>query len=89
MRAYEARKKLEMTGAMVLSSAETETLLHDHYCHIKSFNHCHIFTDEDERYSDDEGQEVSSDWLVVFTVTFGEELEGLVDVVFAESLRVK
>lgn len=25
MRAYDARKKLEMTGAMVLSSAETET----------------------------------------------------------------
>ncbi len=25
MRAYEARKKLEMMGAMVLSSAETQT----------------------------------------------------------------
>ncbi len=32
-------------------------------------------------YSDEEGQDVSSDWLVVFPVTFGEELEGFVDVV--------
>lgn len=53
---------------------------------MKSFYHYYIFTNEDERYSDDEGQEVSSDWLVVFPVTFGEELEGLVDVVFAQSL---
>lgn len=45
-----------------------------------------IFTDEDERYSDEEGQDVSSDWLVVFPVTFGKELERLVDVVLAQSL---
>ncbi len=40
-----------------------------------------ISTDDDEGYSDEEGQDVSSDWLVVFPVTFGEELQGFVDVV--------
>lgn len=44
-------------------------------------------TDDYEGDSDDESQNVASDWLVVLAVSLGEELQCSVDVVFTQSLR--
>lgn len=44
-------------------------------------------TNEDERQSDTKGQDVPSEGLVVFAITFGEHAEAGIDVVFAERLR--
>lgn len=46
-------------------------------------------TDEDEGHRYDEGQDVTTDWLIVLAVSFGEEVESFVNVVFAQSLRRK
>lgn len=43
-------------------------------------------TDEDEGQSDDEGQDVSSEGLVVLAVAFGENAQAGVDVVLTQSL---
>ena len=44
-------------------------------------------TNQDEGHGEDEGEDVASQRLVVLAVTFGEEVQGRVDVVFAQSLR--
>jgi hypothetical protein len=44
-------------------------------------------TNDYEGDSDDESQNVASDWLVVLAVSLGEELQCSVDVVFTQSLR--
>lgn len=44
-------------------------------------------TNEDEGQSDDEGQDVATQRLVVLAVTFGKVAQAWVDVVFTQSLE--
>lgn len=87
MSAYEARKKLEMMGAMTFSSAgdEKNTISTSHV--TQSLQHtnsrCDLLpTDENESQSDGKGEEISSQGFVVFTVTLRKACDAGVDVIF-------
>ena len=45
-----------------------------------------IQTNQNERHSNHESENISPDGLVVFSVSFGKEVEPFVDVVLAKSL---
>lgn len=44
-------------------------------------------TDENEGHRNEKGEDVTTEGLVVLAVSFGKEVQGLVDVVFAQRLR--
>lgn len=46
-------------------------------------------TNENESNRNDECEDITTDWLVVFAVSFGKEVQGPVDVVFTQCLRRK
>lgn len=46
----------------------------------------YIQTNQYERHSNHKSENVSSDWLIVFSISFGKEVEPFIDVVLAKSL---
>lgn len=46
-----------------------------------------LLTNENEGDGNNEGEDIASDWLIVLSVSFGEEVQSFVDVVFAQSLN--
>ncbi len=96
MRAYDARKKLEMIGAMTFNSAgeiknkhvSERALTHPiiillNFYQFKIINICRDPTNENEGQANAKGEEISSQGLVILAVALPENGNPRVYIVFA------
>lgn len=95
MRAYEAKKKFEMIGAMMFSSATHRTEItfyppnHQRIIQTTVSRDHQQPTNEDEGETNEEGQDISTQRFVVLSIAFCKHTQARVDVVFTQSLVSK
>lgn len=93
MRAYEARKKLEMMGAMMFNSANrpqkrgSVIKTSGKRFVIRWRTTCKQLTNEDEGEANTEGQDITTQRLVVLPITLRKHTQPWIDVVLAQSLE--
>lgn len=95
MRAYEARKKLEMIGAMMFNSASGQktglTFFVDIFILYVSYAGAEgllkQLTNQDEGKTNAEGQNVTTERLIVPAITLCKHTKSRIDVVLTESLE--
>lgn len=93
MRAYEARKKLEIMGAMMFNSANRQQKrgsvirTSGKRFVIRWRTTCKQLTNKDEGEADAECQDVTTQRLVVLPITLRKHTQPWIDVVLAQSLE--